>query len=431
MPDDRYLEPEIETMSRSDLDALQEERILELVPYAYERSALVRKTWEEAGVKPSDINSMADYLERAPFVAKDDIRRFRDEFNDPLGGTLCVDYTDGTTFFSTSGTTGDATFYGHGWTDWHPFWAATARNLWDVGVRPGDRVLGSGFKMRGPLYHAEQMIGAVPLMVDTGIGAWADAMGAIREHRPVYATLTGLALVELEHLSRDYDMRELLSCFKGVGFAGEPLSAKMQQRLKDWGLDVFIWTSTGDVTPAWECREHSGCHAWEDTVLLESLDPAGSAPVANGEVGELVATALDNPVTPLIRFRSEDLIRATWEPCACGRNHARFWPVGRKGDETLVDGKSLVPMDVWSALEELPETSAGVFQLIRPQRELDELRVRVGYDPAVTGSMGDLEERVMEAISTATGIRPVVELIPEPELLARGRGGKLARVVKA
>ena len=183
------------------------------------------------------------------------------------------------------GDTGDATFYGHGWTEWHPFWAATARNLWDVGVRPGDRVLGSGFKMRGPLYHAEQMIGAVP--VD---GQYRDRRlgrrgGRDPGTRPVYATLTGLALVELEHLSRDYDMKELLCCFKGVGFAGEPLSAKMQQRLKDWGLDVFIWTSTGDVTPAWECREHSGCHAWEDTVLLESLDPAGSVRSPTGRWG--------------------------------------------------------------------------------------------------------------------------------------------------
>ena len=105
--------------------------------------------------------------------------------------------------------------------------------------------------------------------------------------------------------------------------------------------------------------------------------------------------------------------------------------MGRKGDETVVDGKSLVPMDVWSALEELPETAAGVFQLIRPQRELDKLRLRVGYDPDVTGSVDDLRERVMEAIRVATGITPIVELLPEPELLARGRGGKLARVVKA
>ena len=42
MPDDRYFEPEIETMPRESLAALQEERILELVPYVYERSALVR-----------------------------------------------------------------------------------------------------------------------------------------------------------------------------------------------------------------------------------------------------------------------------------------------------------------------------------------------------------------------------------------------------
>jgi len=44
MPDDRFLEPEIETMQRASIEALQEERILELVPYAYERSPLIRKT---------------------------------------------------------------------------------------------------------------------------------------------------------------------------------------------------------------------------------------------------------------------------------------------------------------------------------------------------------------------------------------------------
>jgi hypothetical protein len=57
MPDERFFEPEIETMPRASLAALQEERILELVPYVYERSALVRRKWEEARVKPSDINA--------------------------------------------------------------------------------------------------------------------------------------------------------------------------------------------------------------------------------------------------------------------------------------------------------------------------------------------------------------------------------------
>ena len=125
MPDDGYFEPEIETMPRASLAALQEERILELVPYVYERSALVRRKWEEAGGKPGDIGPLADFTEQVPFMTKDDIRQFRDTSADPFGGLLCTGYADATTVFSTSGTTGDATLYAHAWDRWHLFWAAT------------------------------------------------------------------------------------------------------------------------------------------------------------------------------------------------------------------------------------------------------------------------------------------------------------------
>jgi phenylacetate-CoA ligase len=431
MPDDRFLEPEIETMPRSSIAALQEERILELVPYVYERSALVRKTWEEAKIKPSDINSLSDYVERVPFTTKDDIRRFRDEAGDPFGGLLCTSYGKATTVFSTSGTTGDATLYAHTWESYHPFWAAVARNLWDLGVRPGDYVLGSSFKMRGPMYHADHLCGAIPVFANTGPGGWTAALDAIRRYRPVFAQLTGIALAELDHIARETDMRELFSSFKGVAFAGEPLGARAREQLNSWGVETFVWTSTGDVTWAWECREHDGCHAWEDSVLLEAVDPDGSAPVAEGELGELVATSLDNPVTPMVRFRSDDIIRMTTQPCGCGRTHARFWPVGRKGDETIIAGRSFVPMDIWRALEQVPETATALFQLIKPARELQELKVRVGYDPAITASVPDLRDRVGEAITSAVGVPPLLELLPEADLLARGRSGKLPRVVRA
>jgi phenylacetate-CoA ligase len=226
-------------------------------------------------------------------------------------------------------------------------------------------------------------------------------------------------------------MRDLFSSFKGVGFAGEPLGARSRQQLKGWGVEVFVWTSTGDVTGAFECREHDGCHAWEDCVLLESVDLAGGAPVGDGELGELVATSLDNPATPMVRFRSDDVIRMTKEPCGCGRTHARFWPVGRKGDETVIDGRSFVPMDIWRAVEQIPETATALFQLVRPAREIDELKVRVGYDPEITSSVPDLEDRLAAAIAAAVGVPPVLELLPESDLLNRGRGGKIPRVVKA
>src|SRR5260370_544 len=83
-----FFEPEIETMPRAGIAALQEERILELVPYVYERSALVRKKWEQATATPSDVNSLADFTERAPLITKYDIRQFRARAQDPLGRRL-------------------------------------------------------------------------------------------------------------------------------------------------------------------------------------------------------------------------------------------------------------------------------------------------------------------------------------------------------
>ncbi len=205
----------------------------------------------------------------------------------------------------------------------------------------------------------------------------------------------------------------------------------MRDRLRQWGLEIYLWTSTGDVTAAYECGEHDGCHAWEDTVLLEAVDSSGTEPAPEGELGELVATSLDNPVTPMVRFRSGDIIRMTTQPCRCGRTHARFWPMGRKGEETLVAGRSFVPMDIWRALEQVPETATALFQLVRPARQIDELRIRVGYDPDLTTSVADGRDRVSEVITAAVGVPPLIELLPEAELLTRGRGGKLPRVVKA
>jgi phenylacetate-CoA ligase len=429
--DEVYYDPDIETMSRGDIEAMQEERILQLVPYAYDRAPLIRKTWEEAGVKPADINSLADYRERAPFIDKDALRAFRDKYGDPFGGLLCTDRADATTILSTSGTTGDATIYAHTWQDWHPFWAPLARNLWDIGVRPGDYTLGGPIKVRGQLYHSDQMCGAIPLMMDTWLGNWEEVIGIIRKYRPVFATLSGPVLVELDHLSSRYDIAEVLSSFKAVGFAGEPLGVYMRNRLAEWGVDVRVWTSAGDVSGAWECAQHDGCHAWEDTVLLECLDPDGNTPVADGETGESVSTSLNNPAAPMLRFRSEDLVRMTHEPCACGRNHLRFWPLGRKGDEVLIQGRSVLPVDVWTILETLPETAAGVFQLIRSAREMDELRLRVGYDPELTPDVEQSREHVVDAITRGIGIEPIVEFVPDAELMARVRGGKFARVVKA
>ena len=213
--------------------------------------------------------------------------------------------------------------------------------------------------------------------------------------------------------------------------AGEPIGPRTRRRVEDrWGLELFVHTGVGDVGAATECREHDGCHFWEDTCYLESLDPDGVEPVGDGERGELVSTTLLDKIAPLVRYRSDDLVRITHEQCACGRTHGRVWPLGRKGDEVVVEGRSVLPGDLWAAIEAVPEAGAGLFQVIRTRREVDRLRLRVGY--ATDGGRGttDLRTRVTESVQAAVGIEPEVELVENDVLLRQGPPHKIPRVAK-
>jgi phenylacetate-CoA ligase len=218
---------------------------------------------------------------------------------------------------------------------------------------------------------------------------------------------------------------------KGVAFAGQPMGAVLARKVREeWGLEVFKYTSAGDTGTAWEHKEHDGYTLWEDTVYPESLDPASDRPVPDGEVGELVATDIDNLAAPLIRYRSGDLVRLTREPAASGRTHARQWLVGRKGDETVIAGRPVVLGEVWASVEELPELSDGMFQIIRHSTRMDTLRLRVGYAPDRTTDLGELESRLRRHLQSRLGVPCDPLLVPVDDLLTQTPSvAKFPRVV--
>jgi phenylacetate-CoA ligase len=431
--DDRYLEPDAELMPRAELEALHETKVLELVPYVYERSALYKKVWDAAGVHPRDIKSMADYRERIPFISKDTIREFRDETGDPFGGLLCVDPDDLTAIMSSSGTTGDATLIPERFDRWSPLPTGWLRDLWEHGLRPGDHALMNGTTFRGGGADDYRQLGCVPHAVDTSFGNWEAVLDTVEKYDVRCVQLLGPFMGEIERIAEHRDLRKTLSSVKFIGFAGEPLGVRMQTRIREeWDTPLAMWTSAGDTGTAWQCRENDGYHLWEDTVVPESLDPDGRDPVADGDVGELVVTDIDNLVAPLIRYRAEDLVRLDRSTCGCGRTHARMWPVGRAGDLTVVQGRAVMPIEVWAVIEQFDETRSALFQIIRPQRELDELRIRVGYAPERTTSVPQLAEGLSAAIEQATGVTPVLEFVEESQIIARASSAaKIPRIVKA
>lgn len=421
----------IEGAPRAEIEAVQEKMLLEQLAWIATRSDLVRNIWAKAGVDPLSITSLADFKARAPFMDKDEIRAFRDRTGDPFGGVLCVPRDELTNIGSSSGTTGDSTIFAERWERGYegPF---TPREYWMLGLRPGDYVLEMSTVMRGVGHRISRAAGAIPLMLNHDPNEVGAAVELIQKYRPtLFFHLSSPVIYGLERLEREQgiDMVDLFSSFRACVYGGEPIGPRMQQTLDRWGVKVFQFSSLGDSGTIWECDVHDGFHAWEDVGLVEVLKPGTDEPVADGEGGELVVTALHNKTDPLIRYRSGDFVRHTRKPCSCGRTHVRLTPLGRLGDEVVVNGRSVLPRDVWTAVEQVEETAAGLFQIIRPQRELTELKLRVGYD-GQPADMDDVARRVADEVEARVNVRPIIELTPNSELIKLGPPHKIPRVSK-
>lgn len=427
-----FLEPSIELATRAEIEANQEKKLLELVRYAWDRSSFYRDFWSRAGVEPGDITSTSDFVTKIPAMTKDDIRAFRDRTGDPFGGLLCVDRSELTSVHTSSGTTGEPELMAEVWRDIPPIPAACLRDHWEWGLRPGDRVIipaGTFKNYWDTLYNS---MGVVPIFMDMWIGHGENILRAIQRHQVSYMLLPMPMILEFESLEDRYDLRQMLSSLKFVSFSGQPLGAVLRRKItEEWGVKIATFTSAGDCGLAWEGSDQQGFYLWEDTILPEVVDPVTGAQLGDGETGELVTTDFDNKVAPYIRFRSGDLVRKTTQTSALGRNHARMWVNGRLGDETRIAGKAVLVSEIWSAVETLPETSDGMFQIVRYASEMDRLQLRVAYAPDRTGDLGDLKARVVELLQSTLRVGVDVTLMSVDEILKYSSSvAKFPRVVK-
>jgi phenylacetate-CoA ligase len=428
----RMLDEKIESMDRGDLRSYQENRLLESLAYVERHSPLFAQVWGSAGLRAADISSLTEFEARIPFVDKDTVRAYRTTYGDPLGGLRRM--ADASALSSTTGTTGDPVVLPVG----HGDGVGLARDWWEIGVRPGDAVAFMLFTFRGPAWLTPHALGASCVLFDHHPSEFDRWCRASLELEPTLLyLLSGPLIMAMAHMEQTgvlpYALAEVFSSYKGVVIGGDHLGIQARHDLERWGGEPFLHTAVGDVGSATECREHDGLHASEDTVFIEILDPEGSSPVPDGEVGELVATNLvPQSGNPLVRYRSEDLVRVSTAPCRCGRTGMRLWPVGRKGDEVVIHGHSILPMDIWRAVESVPESAAGYFQLIRTGREMDVLKVRVGHNATLGGrSPTSVREDLIGAIEASVGIAPEIDLVENEVLLRLGPPHKIPRVASS
>lgn len=423
----------IETAPRDHLGALQAARMHAQLENGYANAPLIREIWDKAGLKPSDIKSLADFQDRAPFIDKDDMRRFRDTHKDLTGGFLPI--VPGVTMSvgTTSGTTGDPTPVVNMRTSSSE--EAYARANWHMGARPGDYITHMLFTYRGghrsrlnrDLGWAEICYSMTPAEIPRL------AEGSKRYRPTAMKVLAGpfiLAFEQYFERSGD-DPVDVFSSYKGIIFGGEPLSERLRKLTESWGIHLYQTTAYGEVSSANECRMHDGFHAAEDHGFIETIDPVTAERVPDGEIGELVVTMFCDPMMPLIRYRTGDLVIIKRGTCGCGSTHARFDLLGRATDQIVVEGRSILPREIMGLVESHDEARSGLFQIIRTDREMDTLKLRIGYDPErLSDSAEKLHGRLYDSIHAAIGVPVAVELVDNQDLLKLGPPHKIPRVTK-
>jgi phenylacetate-CoA ligase len=162
-----------------------------------------------------------------------------------------------------------------------------------------------------------------------------------------------------------------------------------------------------------ECIPHpGGVHLIETDCIAEVIDPVTAEPVGPGEAGELVLTNLGRWGSPLIRYRTGDLVQADPHRCPCGRVWTRLAGgiLGRVDDMMIVRGNNLHPAAVEELLRGLPEV--GEFRCtVRPAGPMQSLKIEV--EPAAgsdySGKM--LARRVTQAFQDRFHFRAEVSAV--------------------
>ncbi len=403
----KYWEPEIETMPADKLRKLQEERLQEIVAYAYERTKFYRRKYDEAGVKPSDINTLDD-LAKLPLIEDSEIRHA------PMEDKLSVPWEEVYQCCSSSGTTGFPEPLALTKNDFQiACLDSVARLAWTIGIRPSDRVqLTMGLPC---LSQMPPLIGANTMGEQAGRGNLDNqvVLGNMM-HVTVLLGMPSIALTYFERAKelgvdiKESDLRLIL----GVG---EGLAESYKNKAKDeYGpvfRDYYGASTFGEV--ASECDFGGGMHICADRVILEVIDPKTKQLLGLGEEGELVGTNLVRRAIPRIRIRIEDVAKMLpYEPCPCGRTHPKLSKIrGRMVQLLCVSGKEFFPIDVEEALGGILGLGYE-YQIIRDKPEMSRLKIKVEYKPEVK-DLAALKNRVEEELSQALGVDSEAELVPK------------------
>jgi phenylacetate-CoA ligase len=424
-------DPQQECMPREELEQLQLERLQATLNRAYKNVTCYRSKFNDQGIVPEDITSLAD-LSKLPFTTKEDLR-----VNYPYG-MFAVPLREIVRIHSSSGTTGKPTVVGYTKNDLKTWSNLVARFMTSAGVSPDDVVqIAFGYGMftgAFGLHYGSETIGAAVIPMSGGntekqILIMQDYKSTVLVCTPSYAITIA---DRIEKLGID---PKTLSLKVGL-FGGEPWSESMRREIEsrlsisatdNYGLSEIIGPGV-----AGECPLKCGMHISEDAFIPEIIDPETCQVLPPGSVGELVLTTICKEAYPMIRYRTRDITSLEYSTCDCGRTLARMKKtMGRSDDMLIIKGVNVFPSQIEEVLVAI-EGCQPHYQLIVDRKgSLDVLEVCIEVTENIFFDEMKKQRAFLESIEkkidSVLGVGVTVKLV-EPNSIPR-HDGKAERVI--
>jgi len=423
--------PERECMTIEERRKLQLKRLKKVVKYAYENVEFYRNLYDEAGVKPEDIQTLED-IQKLPFITKDDLRK---TYPFDMQAAPKDDWIE---VHSTSGTTGIPTVAAYTRNDIDIWGECVARGLASLGVHKNDIVnVAYGFGLftggHGAQYGA-QKIGA--LAVPMSSGNTQKQMNFLKDFPADFLCCTpsyALYLAEsFEKAGIDPKSIPLKGGLYGAEMWTEEIRQKLEMKFDISAQNIYGLTEVIGPGVSTECHIKDGMHIAEDHFYPEIINPETLEVLPDGEHGEIVFTSLTKTGMPVIRYRTKDLTSLNHEKCECGRTTVRMSRItGRSDDMLKVKGVIVFPKQVEEVIMSMDELSPAYLIKVSRPGLMDVIEVFVEIDQAnFSDSMTDLEtlkQIIAHKLKDAIGIAVKVTLA-EPYSLPRSEG-KAVRVI--
>lgn len=426
-----FFQKDIETMPRKELEALQLQKLKHLVDYCIRNVPFYAKRLGEAGITGDKIKTLSD-IQYIPYTNKTDIRD-----NYPYG-LFAVPMKQIVRIHASSGTTGNPTVVGYTRNDLNTWSDCVARLCLAVGVNENDIAqisFGYGlFTGALGLHYGLEKVGAAVIPVSSGntekqVKLLKDFKPTVLISTPSYAMYMSEVAHEMGIKNDELNLR--IGLFGSEGCTNE-LRDKIEKGFDLFSTDNYGMSELCGPGVSFECEYRDGLHFAEDHFLPEIIDSKTGDVLERGSTGELVVTTLSKEGIPLLRYRTKDITSINYEPCKCGRTHARMAKVkGRSDDMLKIRGVNVFPSQIESVMANIEGISPHYELVLTRENYTDYLEVKIEInDESLLENYGRLESLRQTAVNklhTVLGIKAKVTLVA-PRTLKRYEG-KAKRIV--